>query len=108
MSEANTKHTPGPWTVDDDGEGLFITMDALVGKDESLPVYASPDPEQRLADAYLIAAAPLLLTALEGLVGLIRDGHLISPSGLSEIELTNIAQACLDAESTVKKARGES
>lgn len=58
-------HTPGPWVVDGDDDGLFIRMEALSGKDEYLAIYASDNPEQREADAFLIAAAPDLLDACE-------------------------------------------
>ena len=60
-----TKHTPGPWKVEEDESGLYISMEPLAGTDEYLAIYASPNPDQRQADARLIAAAPALLAALE-------------------------------------------
>ena len=59
------QHTRGPWRVDRDDSGLFIRMEPLGDLDQYLAVYASPDEEQREADAALIAAAPDLLAACE-------------------------------------------
>jgi hypothetical protein len=67
-----SNHTPAPWTVETDSEGIFVRMDVLAGKDEYIPVYAAPYNEydrepsyRRIADARLIASAPSLLEALE-------------------------------------------
>ena len=67
MSES--KHTPGPWTVDwsDDGP-LIYTGDLLIasvsGSTEHVEVQGL-DGETTEANAWLIAAAPDLLAALE-------------------------------------------
>ena len=61
-------HTPGPWRVEEDEDGLYIRMEAYRGQDEYLVVYASPIPEQREADAHLIAAAPELLAACKAVL----------------------------------------
>ena len=77
-------HTPGPWTIDEDGDtnvmGETIAIGILDpqghrvgeadGRDLSLP--------EAEANARLIAAAPELLAALVALLPLseTRDGHL--------------------------------
>ena len=57
------EHTPGPWRVEADEEGVYVLMEASGVHDEYLTIYASPNPDQREADALLIAAAPELLAA---------------------------------------------
>lgn len=55
-----TKHTPGPWALDDDG---FVYGEGFIVSDP----HSSPeiDLDEREANARLIAAAPELLAALE-------------------------------------------
>ena len=59
-----SKHTPGPWWLDDDG---FIAS----GSRDTYEIIADPhccsdiDIDEREANANLIAAAPELLEALE-------------------------------------------
>lgn len=67
--ETTTKHTPGPWRVDDDNAknvraggvgGLFVA------KTYAIPVEDNPDDaynREQIANARLIAAAPDLLEA---------------------------------------------
>lgn len=57
----STKHTPGPWNVD----GIFICDDA---GDRIVAEVPKMYDENDLANARLIAAAPELLEALQGLV----------------------------------------
>jgi len=67
MSTNETKHTPGPWTIQidtgmNDG-GTVIDADA---RGVAMDIYGA-DPESAAANARLIAAAPEMLGALEGL-----------------------------------------
>lgn len=92
-------HTPGPWTVMSDDGGLYIYMEANAGKDESLAIYASENPDHRMADANLIAAAPDLLAAADQALD-----HLIvmGPQGRLRCEGT------IDMlKAAIAKARGE-
>jgi len=61
-----TKHTPGPWTFDHDGEAMFVYRDAVSDDDcESICDLCKHQPDDlQLANARLIAAAPDLLEAL--------------------------------------------
>ena len=76
MTTETVGHTPGPWTVETDDDGIYILMGPLKGDDEHLAVYTAPynanskygghEPSsRRIADARLIAAAPDLLAALQ-------------------------------------------
>lgn len=56
-----TKHTPGPWTVDETYRWLVMGPDrAAVGRSQSSPISGRAE-----ANARLIAAAPELAEALE-------------------------------------------
>lgn len=77
MSE--TKHTPGPWCLSD--ESPMIIQDeckVIVGSASTYPNSGYfPGQKEAEANARLIAAAPELLEACEGLLGLAeRDGWL--------------------------------
>ena len=75
-----TKHTPGPWKVEDRGQLNALTVHASDGLRIALIEYSN-DRKIDEADAGLIAAAPDLLAALKELVsrcdgeeGIVRDG----------------------------------
>jgi hypothetical protein len=65
----NTKHTPGPWTVNANGinspDGHIVYFDVSGGPHET--------------DARLIAAAPDLLAALDALIVAIYEGKYVDP-----------------------------
>jgi hypothetical protein len=70
-----TTATPGPWWVGDARNGwAIVTDDGATTVASVMRSYPpdSDDDEQRLADAKLIAAAPLLADALERAMGCIR------------------------------------
>lgn len=58
-----TKHTPGPWTIYDDGEdGSDIIMAHIDGENSDIAEMSRDlPPAQRKANAALIASAPDLL-----------------------------------------------
>lgn len=96
-------HTPGPWHVENDDD-FYVLMDTLAatGDDQHMYVYAAPGtrPEQREADALLIAAAPDLLAACEYLTTLfVAD---INSDGLW------LEEAYDRASEAIAKARGDS
>lgn len=69
------QHTPGPWILSNDGETILAhraegRMSDIVEIAAMDPVgdVADGDPDISAANAALIAAAPDLLSALEGLV----------------------------------------
>ena len=98
-TETVTQHTPAPWRVEHDEADVYVLMDALGGEeDDHLLVYAADrteKPEQRLADARLIAAAPDLLRLLD--------------EAVAALEAENTQTALLQDEirAAIAKARGE-
>lgn len=76
------KRTPGPWTIDADGDGkpdaiITSTHDRDGPDDDICEVYGgnADDDETRHANARLIAAAPELLEELQHIAELIgKDG----------------------------------
>lgn len=65
----NTKHTPGPWEVGEEGE-------ILAGSSEFLVATAYHGRPAQEANARLIAAAPELLKTVKELVSLVCDSGL--------------------------------
>lgn len=66
-----SQHTPGPWTVSEQETGrIYIASDdnlALAG------MFFTAHPESAREDARLMAAAPDLLAALEGLTAIVAE-----------------------------------
>jgi hypothetical protein len=76
-----TTHTPGPWTIEHQWNGLvrIQTPHTVVATVEK--IHGTIDGD--MADAKLIAAAPELLEALQGVVShnvALKDAHKISPA----------------------------
>lgn len=65
----STKHTPGPWYVEDDERGILTTVTSDYGDIDYLTL-----PNHR-ANACIIAAAPELLEALEAIVNRSEVDH---------------------------------
>lgn len=64
----DSKHTPGPWvkTIDRDGDFLISSNS---GEYDITTIFQWEDvPDESIANARLIAAAPELLEALDGLI----------------------------------------
>lgn len=99
-----SKHTPGPWVHDRDGE--------ILGPDNVIVVYAhgAQRAVQTDEDARLIAAAPDLLEALENLIDacsrpdgrICCDGHDCGCMGTTYHQLAEHY-----AKEAIAKARGE-
>ena len=98
-----TKHTPGPWRVNDVVEAMVLTD------------YPEEDGRRRddlliarcgmhFADARLIAAAPDLLEALHGIADAAKEAMLPGTSAnTKEILLSAISE---DARAAIAKATG--
>lgn len=105
-------HTPGPWRLHFWAENVGISADRPKQRDcETVAtVYRGPetasyatDREKADANARLIAAAPDLLEALDGVIGFIDDLAL-----LGGMTANGGAQERLDAaRAAIAKARGE-
>lgn len=99
----STKHTPGPW-FQGTGDHQYCVYDKKVwinpdgsrgGETPNLVVVVSP--EGALADARLIAAAPELLEALEGMIevyGGACDSECL-PKHSTELELIDLARTAI-------------
>ena len=96
---SNTKHTPGPWLVNDctrrgSDIGLYrFRICTEEGRDAdvvaTVPMAALDDPVAE-ADARLIAAAPALLTALQEIAT-----RLEKPGSTGEYKARDIARAAI-------------
>lgn len=80
-------HTPGPWTVTHRCFGAKPTDDEIVGLGWELE--GPPEPMLRgqfskAADAYLVAAAPDLLEALQQLIDEIEEGHCVGKAAIKK------------------------
>ena len=88
-----SKHTPGPWSVDPEGEHAVGFQSDEAGE---LLGYA-----YREADAKLIAAAPLLLEALFSVLAIVEDEYADDPE---PEDLTSWKRAIEDANAAIKAA----
>lgn len=88
---SNVKHTPGPWFVASDAarESVVPILDW-----SGRSIGHTPHTREGIANALLMASAPGLLAALEGIIGL--NGQRIDG------DLMSVARAA------IRKARGES
>lgn len=101
-----SKHTPGPWAayvygkqnrpgVDAAGQSIVLWGDASEIEDDG--GVRGHDPEEARANAYLIAAAPVMLQALEAAEFVMRNE-------LADPEDSGAYQAVVAA---IAKAKGE-
>ena len=93
------KWTKGPWPIKPTGDFKRIVIgDGLVdgpGGYEVAEVYSDDcDRDEAMANAHLIAAAPDLYAALDGLLGLLDAGSLYEPQAYA-------------ARAALAKARGQ-
>lgn len=81
------KHTPGPWNIDETEDTLFIRaeskLDAIVAQielnSEVCTTMDEVDPGQQHRNAYLISAAPELLSLAEAYLVLVT-GMEVTPA----------------------------
>jgi hypothetical protein len=108
-----TQHTSGPWTIANYPHAVVVKMESHKKTAYGASRYAAiggfdrSDPEQMaeaLADACLIAAAPELLAALEGMekwASSIHDGYPPSTASIAAAPYREAARAA------IAKATGE-
>lgn len=96
---SETKWTPGPWWVDADG--CISAEPGMVAEVYRNRIDASP--EEELANARLIAAAPLMVEALER----VRETFILSGDRLQVASEQHIREALATVEHAYRAARGE-
>ena len=107
-----SKHTPGPWAVERDAEGRLHVVEGDFLDIAEVGYLSGPDPK---ANARLIAAAPELLAALEGLKTAAKAASNVAYNlGQSHVQWPSIRQhvETLDAQiinagRLITKAKGE-
>jgi hypothetical protein len=105
-SNTKMKHTPGPWTPGDIIRAPRETLPGSGGRG-ICRLYSESRKQLRSeqeANAYLIAAAPEMLEALEGMleaIGILRQG------GVNVLAVPQVVIAREMAHKVIAKARGE-
>ena len=96
-------HTPGPWTIYDDGTDEESSDIVMARKEDEnydiCAIYPELPVAERKANARLIAAAPDMLAALENVVKYHRDND----SGSGELFGLDYVTTCIEA---IRKAKG--
>lgn len=102
MSESIT-YTPGPWHCDDHGY-IYDKNETPIGQ-----LFDNPDDgtgridhEQSDYNMALVAAAPLLLEALEGLLAAEND----SIEQFEAAQIDRLQSAMIKADAAIQKAKG--
>ncbi len=94
-----TMHTPGPWTAGNDG---YIYSAGDIVADSTFGCLPQIEGDH---NARLIAAAPDLLAALEGIINL--HGKACNGLPFSENETQEWTNAHYVARAAIRKAKGE-
>lgn len=98
-------HTPGPWRVKRRPESSWSIYGA--GTRGSICNVKPIDAERQEANASLIAAAPLLLSALHSLITVTRS-HLCDPEdGEPGYSREDVLAYCAEARASIAAALGE-
>ena len=96
-----TKHTPGPWDVDEGDFGIY----QIETSDQIAEVFSHHPPEELEANARLIAAAPELLGALTALLDEAEDVF-VCMADATGIDRHNLPPPYLAARAAIAKAEG--
>jgi len=103
----DTTHTPGPWTPDrDPRRGMEWNVHILDQRGHAICFMAHSDgasPERDEANAALVAAAPDLLAALQGL----DEAYCRAGSPLSHAERHEDRKRLIAARAAILKATGQ-
>jgi hypothetical protein len=104
-----SKHTPGLWKVGDEAEGLWVYVDP--NQNVICDIVGRNDPhimtDEDYANAYLIAAAPELLGALEATALLAHELSNGIAHGGKRFDDCD-ASVCTRNRALIAKAKGES
>ena len=94
------KHAIGPWQVKKKGEAVGV-----IGGDSSV-VAVFPKKENghdtRINEAYLLAAAPLMLEACSKIHSILENSLIVTPEGF-KINISEIQKSLVDA---IMRAKG--
>jgi hypothetical protein len=75
-TEKTATHASGPWSISDrdpQRDQFYVFSQDFTGQDHLVATVTSrEDPDEHEANARLVAAAPELLDALSGMVGLVQ------------------------------------
>ena len=94
------RRTPGPWSIKKNGEGIGV-----IGRDSSMIALlqaAGATMGASVSDAYLIAAAPLLLDVCKVINAVLENNLIVTAEGF-KINDAQIRESLLDA---ILKAEG--
>ncbi len=97
-----SKHTPGPWTIDD--TGMYLQVRGNLSDRKHMAHEEVVARVSHWDDARFITAAPEMLEALETVIGVMSHRPVFGPDGLTghEVEmLTMIRQAIAKAKGDV-------
>jgi hypothetical protein len=96
-------HTPGPWTITDDFISVWAKRNGITTEIARLDSSVNGlSPQESLADAYFMAAAPDLLAACQKICRLVfRD-----KSGVQRIELDQYQRAERACRAAIAMAQG--
>lgn len=108
MTEPNapvkSTHTPGPWADEHDPLGYSGERRVWSSNGRNIALIRPVgDPEETLANAHLIAAAPDLLEALDAIIGVQELSHNAAGFTMVYCSRSNFARA----RAAIAKARGE-
>jgi hypothetical protein len=94
------KHAPGPWHVKKKGEAVGV-----IGDDSSVvavfPRKRNGD-DTRVNEAYLLAAAPLMLEACSRIYSILENSIVVTPEGF-KMNCSDIRKSLADA---IMRAKG--
>jgi len=102
-------HTPGPWTACDtyDGEFAIVAHSGTDDAEDVATVSLSPVHPNAVANAHLIAAAPVLYAALEAATEVMAEtSNYLGPFDHAHM-FGELSAAVAAARAALKRARGE-
>jgi hypothetical protein len=111
FTETNAKHTPGPWTIDDNRnleEDPGIDINQADGGRVALVAPTPDEPERSMIDARLIAAAPELLEACKRALRIENAMLKDAVENRNDAEQTGCEMNIAVYESAIAKAEGRS
>jgi len=100
-NETKTTFTPGPWAYDPEIQRVYSAPTNRI-----VAAVFPADYAERAADIALIAAAPDLYAALDGLLGH-QDKMMRSPASGGGVLPADLALALGSARAALRRARGE-